>query len=544
MTILESLADANLFARFFQPRETWGAWLAFMAAVYGLPIDGNALALYQRHTGRTTRPTAPAREAWVIVGRRGGKSRVAALLAVYAAAFRRYQLAPGERGVAMVIAADRRQARVVFRYVAALFDGCPMLASLVAERTREALRLTNGIDIEIHTASYRSVRGYSIVCAILDEVAYWPTDESANPDQEIVAALKPGMASVPEALLIGISSPYARRGELWRAYERHHGHEGDPVLTWQADTRSMNPSIDPALIAAAYGDDEARAAAEYGAQFRRDVEGFVSREAVMACIVPDRRELPPAAGVHYETFVDPSGGSADSFTLAIAHRDGERGVLDCIRERRPPFSPDAVVAEYAALLKSYRVTTVRGDAYAGAWPADRFGAHGIRYQQAERSKSDIYGALLPLLNAGRVELLDERRLVAQLLGLERRNRARRARVDRPRARHCARRRCECRCGRARDGDGSAALAPRGRFSVHVREAERCRARSVPRSTRGGRSRGLSCDGSRFYGRAKSATEADQRVRFHLENRGLSHLASGAVSVAAHEDGLSRGWGVM
>jgi hypothetical protein len=419
VTILDALADANLFARFFQPRESWGAWLAFMAAVYGLPMDADALGVYQRHTGRTTPPTTRTREAWVIVGRRGGKSRIAALLTVYAAAFRRYHLAPGERGVAMVIAADRRQARVVFRYVAALFDGCPMLAPLVAQRTNEALRLTNGIDIEIHTASFRSVRGYSIVCAILDEVAYWPTDESANPDQEIVAALKPGMASVPEALLVGISSPYARRGELWRAYERHHGRDGDPVLTWQADTRSMNPAIDPAVIAAAYEDDDSRAAAEYGAQFRRDVEGFVSREAVMTCVVPERRELLPVPGVNYVAFVDPSGGSADSFTLAVAHRDGERGVLDCIRERRPPFSPDAVVAEFAALLKSYRVTTIRGDRYAGLWPSDRFRAHGIRYQPAEQPKSELYGALLPLLNAGRVELLDERRLVTQLLGLER-----------------------------------------------------------------------------------------------------------------------------
>jgi hypothetical protein len=383
-------------------------------------MDPDALNHYERHTGRTAPPSAPSREAWVIVGRRGGKSRIAALLTVYAAAFRRYHLAPGERGVAMVIAADRRQARVVFRYVAALFDGCPMLAPLVAQRTNEALRLTNGIDVEIHTASFRSVRGYSIVCAILDEVAYWPTDESANPDQEIVAALKPGMASVPEALLIGISSPYARRGELWRAYERHHGRDGDRVLTWQADTRSMNPAIDPALIASAYEDDESRAAAEYGAQFRRDVEGFVSREAVMACIVLERRELPPVSGVNCVAFVDPSGGSADSFTLAIAHRHGERGVLDCIRERRPPFSPDAVVAEFAALLKSYAVTTVQGDRYAGEWPRERFRAHGIRYQPAKRPKSELYGALLPLLNAGRVELLDERRLVAQLLGLERR----------------------------------------------------------------------------------------------------------------------------
>ncbi|MCC6765251.1 MAG: hypothetical protein IT293_11375 [Deltaproteobacteria bacterium] len=420
MTILEALEDVNLLAPAFRPAASWVAWRVFLAAVFGLSLEADGLTRYRQHTGRAVPPASPAREAWVIVGRRGGKSRIAALLAVYAAAFKRYDLALGERGVVMVLAADRRQARVVFRYVCGLVDACPMLAALVADRTAEALRLTNGIDIEIHTASFRAVRGYTLVAAILDEVAYWPTDDSANPDTETVAALRPGMASVPGALLVGISSPYARRGELWRAYEHHYGIDGDPVLVWQADTRSMNPAVEASIISTAYEDDEARAAAEYGAQFRRDVERFVSREALTACIVPDRQELPRSAEREHLAFVDPSGGSADSFTLAIAHREDDRVVLDLLREWRPPFSPDEVVREYAALVRSYGAAVVYGDRYAGEWPRERFRAHEVSYVTADKSKSELYQAFLPLLNAGRVELLDQRRLTTQLLGLERR----------------------------------------------------------------------------------------------------------------------------
>lgn len=127
----------------------------------------------------------------------------------------------------------------------------------------------------------------------------------------------------------------------------------------------------------------------------------------------------------YHAFTDPSGGSADSWTLAICHGEQRGGewvaVLDVVREMRPPFSPDAVVADYAALLKQYRVTTVVGDKYAGEFPRELFRKHGgITYQPSERSKSDIYLETLPLLNAHRLELLDDRRLAAQLLGLERR----------------------------------------------------------------------------------------------------------------------------
>ena len=59
-------------------------------------------------------------------------------------------------------------------------------------------------------------------------------------------------------------------------------------------------------------------------------------------------------------------------TLAIAHKEGGNTVLDAIRERRPPFSPEAVVADFCAILKTYRITSVIGDRYAGEWPRERF----------------------------------------------------------------------------------------------------------------------------------------------------------------------------
>jgi hypothetical protein len=320
----------------------------------------------------------------------------------------------------MLLAADRRQARVVFRYVEGLLDGVPMLAALVARRTREAIYLTNRTVIEVHTASFRAVRGYTVVGCIADELAFWRSEDSANPDTEILTGLRPGMATVPGALLLCISSPYARRGALWDAYRQHYGRDGDPVLVWQADTRSMNPTVDPQVIAAAYETDEVAASAEYGAQFRRDVDAFVPREALEACVIPSRRELPPVAGVSYVAFADPSGGSQDSMTLAIAHHQDGRAVLDCVRERKPPFSPEAVVADFAQTLKTYGVTRVTGDRYGGEWPRERFAAHGIQYEVADESKSDLYRELLPSLNSGRVELLDVPRLLAQLGSLERR----------------------------------------------------------------------------------------------------------------------------
>ena len=97
------------------------------------------------------------------MGRRGGKGLIAALTAVFLACFKDYSrhLAPGEVATVMVIAADRKQARVILRYVNGFLDGVPMLSAMVANRTKESIELNNRIAIEVHTASYRTTRGYS-----------------------------------------------------------------------------------------------------------------------------------------------------------------------------------------------------------------------------------------------------------------------------------------------------------------------------------------------------------------------------------------------
>jgi hypothetical protein len=108
-------------------------------------------------------------------------------------------------------------------------------------------------------------------------------------------------------------------------------------------------------------------------------------------------------------------------TLAIGHMGRDRvAVLDCLRRVQPPFSPGEVVAEFAATLKGYRIDRVKSDRYAGAWVEEAFRLEGIRAEQSAKPKSDLYISLLPLINSGRCRLLDDKRMVNELSGLERR----------------------------------------------------------------------------------------------------------------------------
>jgi hypothetical protein len=360
--------------------------------------------------------TPEVRELYVIAGRGSGKSRIAALLAA-CYAVREYRRVPGERIYVGIFGPDRRQARLTFSYIIGQLRAVPELAYMIQREVMESVDLVNGVTIEVMTASPISARSRSYALVVIEEAAFLPQEESAEPDVELVRALRPALARVQGSLLAVVSSPYARRGILWDAWQKREA--GDPeVVLVQKSTRELNPTFDQRAIDKARADDPVAAATEYGAQFRSDVESYVLREAVEACVAVSVRELPPA-GRMYQAFCDPSGGREDSMTLAIGREERGRVVVSVLLERLAPFSPEAVVRDFAGTLLRYGVTTVVGDRYGGEWPREMFRKHGIEYQPAESPKSDLYRDALPFLNSGRISLLDNRRLVEQLVGLER-----------------------------------------------------------------------------------------------------------------------------
>ncbi|WP_407186704.1 hypothetical protein [Bradyrhizobium centrosematis] len=425
ISILDAIRDARLFWPWFAKKpESWAAWLIFLAALFALEMTPAQMQLYRKCTGRKKPPTSVARYAYLICGRRAGKSFILALVATFLACFFDYRpyLAPGERGTVMIVASDRRQARTILRYIRALLNQVPLLARMIERETAEGFDLDNRVTIEISTASMKSVRGYTVVAALLDEAAFFTTDEgSASPDAEIVKAIKPAMSTIPNAMLLVASSPYAKRGILYEAYRDHFGKDGDPALVWQADTRTMNPSVPQSEIDEAYAADPATASAEFGAQFRNDIESYISLDAVLACVSEGIYERPAERGITYSAFLDPAGGSGqDSYTLAIGHRDAPTGIaiVDCIREAKPPFSPEETTAAFAATLKSYGIKKVIGDRFAGEWVREPLRKHGISYDPSAKAKSDLYRDVLPLINSRKIDFLDHKRMVQQFVGLE------------------------------------------------------------------------------------------------------------------------------
>jgi hypothetical protein len=419
--------------------DSWSNWRAILKAAFGKPLNADELEFFHEVAGNREPPPGRVKELWIVGGRRGGKDSIAAGIATQVACYadEGMVLRPGERALVACFATDRDQAGIVYSYIKGYFDGIPSLRRKVVGEIPSSysapINLDNRTEIRVVTNNFRAPRGRPIPVAIFDEVAFWRDEKSATPDTETYNAITPAMATIPHAMIIAISSAYRQKGLLYNKWEEHYGKDDDQVLVIQATTRQLRPTFPQSVIDAELAKDHESASAEYLSQWRRDLADFVSREVILGLVVDDRISLPPVRGIVYSAFVDPSGGAADSFTLAIAHPEGDVGVLDFILEIRAPFQPSEAVEEICRHLSMYRIMSVRGDRYAGDWPAEQFRKHGVTYEQSEFNKSDIYLNALPMFNSHRIELLDSNRLIEQLCRLERRtSRGGKQSIDHPR----------------------------------------------------------------------------------------------------------------
>jgi hypothetical protein len=420
--IERALADRRLLGAALGDLASWATWIAVIKGAYGRWLDASERALFDAVAGGRPQPLRRVKELVCVVSRRAGKGRVGAALAVHEACLVDHSavLAPGETGVVAIISPTMAQSRVMLDYVTGFFESSPVLKAELAEASDGEVRLRNGVVIMTLASDYRSLRGRTLLLAILDEASFLRDELSRASDVETARAVLPGLMTTGGMLVI-LSSPYRRAGLVFTRHRDHFGKPGDDVLVVAGPSSAFNPLLDADEIERAAIADPESARAEWFGQFRSDLAQFLSDELIEGAIVRNRPlELPPRDGVRYRAFVDASAGRHDAFTIGIGHREVERIVIDVCRGRRPPFDPSAVAAEYARLAKEYRTGGVVGDNFSGEWVAQAFRAAGVEYRRADKSKSELYLEGLSSWTRGLVEIPDMPVLVRELRLLERR----------------------------------------------------------------------------------------------------------------------------
>lgn len=423
LTIVDALEDDALFGALpaFQYLATWRAWLVFLRATYGLPLNEAGQAIFCERTGRSRYepPCGGYREAVCIVGRQSGKTRIAATIAAFEA-----MTAPAEgdgtETFALLVAQDARAAlRTLFAYARAPFERVPVLEQSVRDRRAETVTLESGCVLAAYPCRPQAVRGLRARVVVCDELAFYRSSEGYPTDTEMLRAVRPTLATTGGRLVI-LSSPYVQSGALYELHRRHFGRDDSDVLMWQASAPAMNPTLPADYLQRMQQDDPEAYRSEVLGEFRAGVSTFLDPDAIAACVASGVQERAPVAGVSYVGFADPSGGRRDAFTLALAHKEDDRAVLDVCRAWPAPFNPSGVIAEACELLKDYGLKAVEGDRYSGEFAAEHFRSRGVEYRVSDRDRSAIYLELLPIIMSSRALLLDQAELLRELRGLERR----------------------------------------------------------------------------------------------------------------------------
>jgi len=416
-----------------------------LKAIHGELLSREEFAIWRSATDRATYPGHPFAEVTCICGARSGKdSRIMVPLVVHSALFGNHEATgdperQGEPIVIPIVAQDARAAKgVAFAYLKAAFER-PMLRPYVdGPPQASAIKLKNGISIEVFSSTAAAVRGYSIPMGVMDEPAFYSLEGASDSDVERQAAIRRGMmAFTSPTLLLKISTPYLKSGVLYNDFTKYYGKDDPTRLVWKATSLQMNPSLNAERIAAQIEDDPERGRREYEAEWHDSSESFLASDWVDRVVERGMYGPRPervAMGVKYIVTGDFSGGRRDEDVVAVGHGESHTGekvfILDALQGwHGDTSSRESIIIEAAALAKTYHQDVIWGDSYAGDWIVDAFKRHGITYRQPEHKMPDgemkrltaslAYLQLPPLFSMAQIVLLDDPLLVRQLKMLER-----------------------------------------------------------------------------------------------------------------------------
>ncbi|MBB2714077.1 terminase [Rhizobium sophoriradicis] len=422
VNVMRAMTDARLIGAALGDMNNWRNWNTIWKAALGLgqTLLPHEHAFFRSVAGQRAVPVAPVRRLHIVSGRRSGKSRQVAALGVSLALYAdRSKLAPGETGYVMILAPTKEQATTIFDYALAFLQASPLLKEEIESVTANEIKLKGNTAIIVQAADPRTVRGKSLLAALVDESCFL---RDTN-DTELYRAITPATLTT-QGLWIAISSAGRKSGLMFDRWRDHFGKDSATDLVIQARTTDLNLTIDKGEIDAAIADDPEAGRSEYDSAWRSDLSTLFADEVVENAIVHSRPEFLPYDPTvpRYSAFVDMSGGRHDASVLCIGHGAGNKFIADAVYWRPAPHDPQAVAAEFVSLCQEYKVREITGDNFAGSWVSGTFTKLGMTYNRAMLNRSQLYLEALPVFMQGRVEMAEGKTAptVRELKNLERR----------------------------------------------------------------------------------------------------------------------------
>jgi len=364
-----------------------------------------------------------AKPNWLLLsGRRGGKSLLSDVIACYEALIpdMSQYTRPGEDRYILIVSVREDNAKVHIRQIVRMLRHTKAIGGMIKQVKQDRVILKNNTTIMSLPASARAGRGYGASLLLLDEAAFF-VDTMGNSSAEVIfEALSPTVATFGEmARIIITTSVNAETGLVYELYDRTLSGELDDWHITKKATRELNPKVSEKVINSALKRDPESAQAEYFAEFRAQLESFLSAEAIDRCVDPEIKQGKAGSDNHYLMAVDPAL-MRDNYGYGIAHLENGVVMLDYINRLTAPVNANAAEDLLKSLVERYKPSSVLCD---NASTSQRLkGKVPMVYTPFTRQqKLRIYGALKEAINLGMLIIPNDKDLIAELKALQIRN---------------------------------------------------------------------------------------------------------------------------
>jgi len=426
-------------------------WRAIVKAIWGSPLTPEEREIYLTLSDGIEPSPDGAALVFVCAGRRSGKSEACARILFYVCAVEgnahsRF-LAPGQIGMAAVIAQDLAGAQHVIDYAKGLAEHAHF-APLIEDVKVESVTFKNGLRIGKLPSTETAVRGPTIVCGVLDEVAAWDTT-GPDEDRRVVRALTPGLlvsGDAPTRRLIAISSAGYRQGWAYDLVSESFGKPGQQYTVLSGPTLLFRPDLTEKDIDKLASSDRLARSREFESIWSDTHEAsYFETSVIDACTTPEGTVYPRPyeEGARYVIAID-AAYQVDAFAYCVVsstmdltpdrqNRVRKTRVVEIGSWRPGPNEPLSMVRQaerIAMVCARYGVRTVVGDQHAHRPLADalrnplRADLPRVKLVQkawhqgaSEESKTSRYGSVRDSMAMGSVEIPHHPELREQLLSM-------------------------------------------------------------------------------------------------------------------------------
>lgn len=337
-------------------------------------------------------------------------TRVAIIEALYG----EHHIPPGDTGIVGFLSVDLQEARQRIKLIKDILD----VLGVEYRDTKESIRLIDRpIRFQVFAASFKAVVGGTWICAVCDEVARWRDHEtSANPAFEVLASLRPTMATMPNAHMFLLSSPLGMTDAHAMAFDQG---DTDHQMVAFAPTWVANPIISEAATRADEPNERVWKR-EYAAIPQGALTSVFALDDIDACINlgEDIRVESAAQAI---MCIDPSRGH-DAWTYCIARWiwfDG-RARLRVEEIGQVPNANDTrkAVDWLTTKAKANGCVAVASDQYDAAGLAVLFSEQGLSFYQntwSAKTKKEAVDRMDRLLRDTDIALPDNEQMRRHLV---------------------------------------------------------------------------------------------------------------------------------